>query len=99
MSATESTGSVAAPTANAGEPSAQTAEPTRAPRRTRTRLLALIAVLLAFGLGTLGWLDMRERIGATQDELARRLRDIEADAREARAAARQAQESAREAQG
>jgi len=65
-------------------------------RRTR-RLLALLAVL-ALGVMALFWLDTRNRIGATQEELARRLRDIEADAREARSVARQAQESMRESQ-
>jgi len=71
----------------------------RAARRTsRLAVLALIAVLLAAGLALLSWLDTRQRIGATQEELARRLRDIEADARDARVTARQAQETVREAQ-
>jgi uroporphyrin-3 C-methyltransferase len=52
---------------------------------------------MAAGLATLFWLDARGRIGATQEELARRLRDIEADAREARSIARQSQEAVREA--
>ena len=52
---------------------------------------------LAAGLATLFWLDARGRIGATQEELARRLRDIEADAREARSIARQSQEAVRDA--
>lgn len=55
--------------------------------------LALVAVAAAAF-----WLDARVRIGATQEELARRLRDIEAESREARAAARAAQEASREAQ-
>src|SRR5947208_15318450 len=67
-------------------------------RSSRLAVLALIAVLLAAGLALLSWLDTRQRIGATQEELARRLRDIESDARDARAAARQAQEGMREAQ-
>ena len=67
-------------------------------RSSRLAVLALIAVLLAAGLALLSWLDTRQRIGATQEELARRLRDIESDARDARAAARQAQETTREAQ-
>jgi len=58
----------------------------------------LIAVALAAGLATLFWLDARNRIGATQEELARRLRDIEHDAREARSVARLSQEGMREAQ-
>src|SRR5229473_1393795 len=64
----------------------------------RAPLLALIACLLAAALATLFWIDVRSRIGATQEELARRLRDIEADSREARAMARQAQEALRETQ-
>src|SRR5688572_31791197 len=65
--------------------------------RSRAPLLLLIAVALATGLATLFWLDARSRIGATQEELARRLRDIEADAREARSIARQSQEAVRDA--
>src|SRR5512138_784484 len=64
----------------------------------RLPLLVLIAVLLAAGLAALSWIDARQRIAATQDELARRLRDIEGDAREARSTARLAQEALREAQ-
>jgi uroporphyrin-3 C-methyltransferase len=74
------------------------AEPeTRSTPRSRAPLLLLIAVALAAGLATLFWLDARSRIGATQEELARRLRDIEADAREARSIARQSQEAVRDA--
>jgi uroporphyrin-3 C-methyltransferase len=68
------------------------------PPRSRSTLLALIAVALAAGLATLYWFDARNRIGATQEELARRLRDIENDARDARSIARQSQEAMREAQ-
>jgi uroporphyrin-3 C-methyltransferase len=57
----------------------------------------LIAVALAAGLATLFWVDARSRIGATQEELARRLRDIEANAGDARSIARQSQEAVREA--
>jgi len=71
---------------------------TPGPPRARTPLLMLIAIVLAAGLATLFWLDARSRIGATQEELARRLRDIEHDAREARSVARQSQEALREAQ-
>jgi uroporphyrin-3 C-methyltransferase len=74
------------------------AEPaTQSPPRSRAPLLLLIAIALAAGLATLFWLDARSRIGATQEELARRLRDIEADAREARSIARQSQEAVRDA--
>jgi uroporphyrin-3 C-methyltransferase len=71
-----------------------------APSTTRSRapLLIFIALVLAAALATLFWLDARNRIGATQEELARRLRDIEADAREARTLARNSQEAVREAQ-
>lgn len=73
--------------------------PAPAPRTTsRTASLALIAVVLAAGLAALGWIDTRNRIEATQEEVARRLRDIEIDAREARAVARQAQEALRDVQ-
>jgi len=62
-------------------------------------VLALVAVVLAAGLAGLSWLDARHRIGATQEELARRLHEIESDAREARLVSRQAQEALRDAQG
>jgi uroporphyrin-3 C-methyltransferase len=62
-------------------------------------VLALVAVVLAAGLAGLSWLDARHRIGATQEELARRLHEIESDAREARLLSRQAQEALRDAQG
>lgn len=78
------------------EPAAPPASP--AARSSRIPLLLLIAVLLAGGLGALAWYDTRSRIAATQDELARRLRDIESDAREARSVARTAQEALRESQ-
>ena len=78
-------------------------ETTPAPRTatttSRTVLLALLAVVLAAGVAGLSWLDARHRIGATQEELARRLREIEADAREARLVSRQAQEALRDSQG
>ena len=68
------------------------------PRASRTPVLLLIAIALAAGLATLYWLDARSRIGATQEELARRLRDIEHDAREARSLARLSQDGLRDAQ-
>src|SRR2546430_6318193 len=68
-------------------------------KRSRLALLTLIAVILAAGLAALFWLDARQRIDGTQEELARRLRDIEGDVREARSTARQSQELLREAQG
>ncbi len=66
--------------------------------RSRAPVLLALAIALAAGLATLYWLDARSRIGATQEELARRLRDIEADSREARSIARLSQEAVREAQ-
>ena len=65
----------------------------------RRRRLASIALVGALVLaGAYGWYDARSRIGATQEELARRLRDIETDSREARVLAKQAHETMREAQ-
>jgi uncharacterized protein HemX/uroporphyrinogen-III synthase len=74
-------------------------EETAPPRRSKAPLLLLVAIVLAGALAALFWFDARERIDATQQELARRLRDIENDAREARSMARQAQEALRDAQG
>src|SRR2546429_131937 len=56
---------------NGTEPSAKPSGPSRA------MLLALIAIGLAAELAALSWIDARPRIGATQDELERRLRAIE----------------------
>jgi uroporphyrin-III C-methyltransferase len=64
--------------------------------RQRLRLFGLALIVLAAVVAAL-WLDTRARIGTTQEEVARRLRDIEAESREARAVARQAQEGLREA--
>jgi len=68
------------------------------PEPRRTALLVVLAAILAAGLATLFWIDARNRIGATQDEVARRMRDIESDSRDARALARQALDSLRESQ-
>ena len=65
--------------------------------RTRQRVFAVALVVLAAIVAAL-WLDTRSRIGATQEELARRLRGIETESREARALGRQAQEGMRDAQ-
>ena len=65
--------------------------------RTRRRLAAA-AILAAVAVAVaVSWLDTRSRIGSTQEELARRLRDIEAESKEARALARQSQEAMRDA--
>ncbi len=65
--------------------------------KARTRWLALVVIVLAAVVLAI-WLDARNRIGATQEELALRLRDIEADSREARVLARRAEEAVREMQ-
>ena len=59
--------------------------------------IALVAALVLAGV--YGWYDARSRIGATQDELAHRLRDIETASSEAKLVAKQSQEMVREAQG
>lgn len=66
--------------------------------RTRLRVYAVALVVLAAIVAGL-WLDTRGRIGATQEELAKRLRDIETETREARTLGRQTQEALREALG
>jgi len=68
------------------------------PRASRAQALALVALALATGLAVLFWVDTRGRIDSTQQEVARRLRDVESDAREARALARQSQDTVRDAQ-
>ena len=65
-------------------------------RRRRLGSAALVALLVL--AGAYGWYDARSRIGATQDEVARRLREIEGESREAKLLAKQAQETMREAQ-
>lgn len=84
---------------DAAGPTATTSAPPPAPKPARASLLPLVAVLLAAALAALFWFDARNRIAGTEEQLARRLRDIEADAREARAVAREAQEALRETQG
>lgn len=76
-------------------PSPQAAVPDSGPR-TRLRVFAVALVVLAAIVAAL-WLDTRGRIGATQEELAKRLRDIEVESREARTLGRQTQEQLREA--
>jgi uroporphyrin-3 C-methyltransferase len=67
-------------------------------RASRLLVLLLIAVALAAGLAALFWMDARNRIDSTQEQLARRFRAIEDDARDARAIARQSQDALRDAQ-
>jgi uroporphyrin-3 C-methyltransferase len=75
-----------------------TAETQQSSKR-KTRLASLLAI--GFALVSLllawQWYDARERINALHGELAQRLRDSEADSRDARLSARQAQEAMREA--
>jgi uroporphyrin-3 C-methyltransferase len=80
-------------------PPAPAPPPPAAPKSGRASILALVAVLLVAALAALFWFDARSRIAATEEQLARRLRDIEADSRDARLVARQAQEALRETQG
>jgi uncharacterized protein HemX len=68
-----------------------------APASKVSRVFAGALVLLAVIVAAL-WLDTRGRIGTTQEELAKRLHDIETESRDARSAARQAQEGLRDAQ-
>jgi uroporphyrin-3 C-methyltransferase len=71
-------------------------------RASKRKARRISPTALAFGLVALlfvwQWYDGRSRIGALRDELAQRVRESEADSRDARLAARQAQEAAREAQ-
>lgn len=66
-------------------------------QRRRLRVYAFALILLAAVVAAI-WLDARGRIDATQEELARRLRDIETAGREARSVARAAQESVHDLQ-
>ena len=70
--------------------------PPVAGRTFRKSIFAVGLVVLAAIVAAL-WLDTRGRIGATQEELARRLRDIETESRDARTLGKQNQEGLREA--
>ena len=87
-----------APSGSSAPSAAPSAAPSSARRASRAQALALAALLLAVLLAVLFWVDTRGRIDSTQQELARRLRDIESDTREARALARAAQDMQRDAQ-
>jgi uroporphyrin-3 C-methyltransferase len=76
---------------------AEDASPPAATPRRASRAMAGVLVLLAAVVAFLWW-DTRGRIGATQDELTRRLHDIETESRDARALARQAQDGLRDSQ-
>ena len=75
------------------EASAPGQDAAAAPRASRAGRLALLAIVLAAALATLYWVDVRERLSSTQQELARRLREIESDARDARSIARTSQDA------
>src|SRR5882724_1099504 len=66
-------------------------------RASKRKAWRISPMALAFGLVALvfvwQWYDGRSRIGALRDELAQRVRESEADSRDARLAARQAQEA------
>jgi uroporphyrin-3 C-methyltransferase len=63
------------------------------PRASRPWRLVLLAIALAAALATLFWIDVRQRLSGTQQELAGRLRAAESSAREAHTVARAAQDS------
>lgn len=71
---------------------------TQAAPRQQRRFAVALAVATAFGALGWVWYDARDRIGSTQEELARRLRSIETESAEARLLARQAQEAVRDTQ-
>src|SRR3954471_14736809 len=77
----------------------EAAAPSSAQSKRTRRIVAFVLLAAVVLAGLYGWYDARSRIGATQDELARRLRDIESTSNEARLIAKQSQEMVREAQG
>src|SRR5262245_50982047 len=82
----------------AAEAPAQPVQPKRGSEfRPASRVTVIALVVLAAIVAALWW-DTRGRIGSTQEELTRRLRDIENESREARSYARQAADGLREAQ-
>jgi uroporphyrin-3 C-methyltransferase len=82
------------------QPPAEAAAPPPAPPAAGTAWRVAQVVLLAVALGASGWVwyDARLRSSASQEDLARRVRGAEDEARDARAAGRAAQETARELQ-
>ncbi|HXZ50519.1 MAG TPA: uroporphyrinogen-III C-methyltransferase [Burkholderiales bacterium] len=67
------------------------------PRGASSRL-ALLTLVLAAVLSALVWLDARQRIAETQEQVARRLREMEREGGAASALAQQAQNAVRELQ-
>jgi uroporphyrin-3 C-methyltransferase len=64
----------------------------------RRRLVAGLVLLVLAAVVAGLWLDTRGRIGSVQEDMARRLREVEGESREARALARQTQEALRDVQ-
>jgi len=69
----------------------------QAPRGASSRL-ALLTLLLAVVLSAIVWYDARQRIAETQEQVARRLRDMERESGAASALAQQAQNAVRDLQ-
>jgi uroporphyrin-3 C-methyltransferase len=90
-------GSAAPARHDAAAPLREAAVP-REPASRRLLALVALAALVVLALSAWFWIDARGRIGATQDEIARRLREVEIEARDARTLARQAQEAQRDIQ-
>ncbi len=82
--------------ASAARPDPAIAKAQRSSRRVAR--LALVVVLLSALAVAFFWYDTRNRIDATREDVARRLRDAENDSREARALARNSQDTMRDAQ-
>jgi uroporphyrin-3 C-methyltransferase len=75
----------------------ESADDTAAAAPRKTSRFMLFALLLLAAIVAVLWYDTRGRIGSTQEELARRLQEIESESRAARTLARTAQEGLREA--
>ena len=83
----------AAPGAEREEPSGRGESEPVAPAWRNRLALVLLAAVLVVGWQ---WYDTRSQIGAIREELAKRLRDSDTEAKESLVLARQAQEAARE---
>jgi len=75
----------------------ESADDTAAAAPRKASRFMLFALLLLATIVAVLWYDTRGRIGSTQEELARRLQEIENESRAARTLARTAQEGLREA--
>lgn len=92
----EVTSSTAAP--QAGKGSAVAPGGRQVPPGRRAAVALALALVLA-ALAAFFWYDTRGRISSTQEELARRLRDLENESRDVRALVRRSQEQVQELQG